>query len=347
LANGNKTKKKKPQYTVCPICGERKKMSDFYYSNSHLHAGTGKVPYCKDCIKKMSVDKKGNIDVEKFKEILKEIDKPYLYEIMQSAYREAENIKDGKGDVIGIYFKNINSLPLYRDLTWKDSILNVEIEDDSPTLSLLDMASNFEITDDIVDKWGAGYSNEEYFYFEKKWEKLIDNYGQKTSFHIEGLITYIRFRVKEELATAKGTIGEAKAWGALAKDAAGAAKINVSQLSKSDISGGIELLPQLFEAVESKVGIIPILPKLKAQPYDDADMIIWCNVNYIRRLEGKPAAEYKDIWLFYDEMLEEYYKQQGFTDERIKKEKEKRNNVFRDLGQIYVEPEYENDGDQS
>ena len=130
----------------------------------------------------------------------------------------------------------------------------------------------------------------------------------------------------------------------MAKDAATAAKINVSQLSKSDISGGVDLLPQLFEAVESEVGIIPILPYLKEQPYDDADLIIWTIVNYIRRLEDKPRIEYKEIWNFYDQMLSDYYNQKGYSNEMVQKEKIKRNNVFRDLGEVYKEPVYE-DGD--
>jgi len=143
------------------------------------------------------------------------------------------------------------------------------------------------------------------------------------------------------LATARGDIKEAKDWGAMASTAAKDARLNVSQLSKSDISGGVDLLPQLFEAVESEVGIIPTLPHLKEQPYDDADLIIWCVVNYLRRLEDKPRIQYKEIWSFYDEMLAEHFKQKGYSDEMIIVEKKKRNNVFRDLGQVYREPVYE------
>jgi hypothetical protein len=84
---------------------------------------------------------------------------------------------------------------------------------------------------------------------------------------------------------------------------------------------------------------------LKEQPYDDADLIIWCIINYTRRLEGKSRIEYRDIWTFYDKMLEDHYKQQGYTDEKIKIEKEKRNNVFRDLGKVYIEPVYEESDD--
>lgn len=159
--------------------------------------------------------------------------------------------------------------------------------------------------------------------------------------HTEGLFTYIRFRVKEEMATAKGLVKEAKEWASLASKAAIDAKINVSQLSKSDISGGVDVLSQLFEAVETELGIIPLLPKVTAQPYDDADLIIWAIINYYRRLEDKPNVLYKDIYAFYDDMLKEHFDSKGFDQEQIEQYLVQRNNVFRDLENVYIEPLYE------
>jgi hypothetical protein len=159
--------------------------------------------------------------------------------------------------------------------------------------------------------------------------------------HTEALLTYIRFRVREELATAKGNLREAKEWGALASKSAQDAKILRSQMSKADISGGIDVLSQLFEAVESDVGILPLLPKLLEQPMDDADMIIWSIINYIRRLEEKPVVSYRQVWSFYDDMLREHYKQNGWNQEEIEKFLKKRNNVFKDMEQVYIEPLYQ------
>ena len=322
---------------TCASCTSLKDLSKFYVSYNPIHS-SGRIPYCKDCLRKMISNESGIVELEKLKETLRLIDRPFLYNLWRISLEE-------EGDSFGIYMKNL-AMTQYRKLGWADSKFLPEVEgklnyEDVNNNHQKDLNSGFVVTDKIIDKWGFGYSNEEYYYFEKKWNKLIDNYGEKTSFHIEGLITYIRFRVKEELATAKGDIKDAKDWGAMAKDAATAAKINVSQLSKSDISGGVDLLPQLFEAVESEVGIISILPYLKEQPYDDADLIIWVIVNYLRRLEDKTRIEYKEIWTFYDEMLEDFYMQKGFTSEMIQKEKEKRNNVFRDLGEVYREPLYE------
>jgi hypothetical protein len=326
-------KRKPTEKKKCLKCQNYKPLKEYYVSFSDIHAD-GKIPYCKQCLQEMIIDDKGQINIDKVRDTLRKIDRPFIQTLWDSA------VEDEK-DTFGTYIKNIQ-MRQNRDLTWADSDEFKKGYSDSSKVNNDNFKSSEDQNlDELMEKWGYGYSEEEYHLFEKKWNKLIGNYGEKTAFHVEGLITYIRFRVKEELATARGDIKEAKEWAAMAKDAASAAKINVSQLSKSDISGGIELLPQLFEAVEGEVGIIPILPYLKEQPYDDADIIIWCIVNYLRRLEDKPRIEYKEIWNFYDGMLSEYYKQQGYSDEIIEKEKQKRNNVFRDLGKVYKEPLYE------
>jgi hypothetical protein len=321
---------------TCAACGEPKKSSQYYISYNPIHS-TGRIPYCKICLKKMICDEQGNVTLDRVQSTLQLIDRPFIYDLYKISLED-------KNDNFGTYMKNL-CLRQNRELSWKDSIFKPQLNSNelnySNSLENNIKQSDFILTNTIEEKWGYGYSVDEYEYFEKKWNNLIGNYGEKTSFHIEGLKTYIRFRVKEELATAKGDVKNAKEWGSMAKDAATAAKINVSQLSKSDISGGVDLLPQLFEAVESEVGIISILPHLKEQPYDDADLIIWCIVNYCRRLEDKPRIEYKEIWQFYDQMLEEYYKQKGFSKDKIKEEKIKRNNIFRDLGEVYREPVYE------
>jgi hypothetical protein len=342
---------------ACSRCAKLKAKKHFYQSIDNPMHPTGRVPYCKDCLKLMISDTKGKVDINKVYDALQKIDRPFLYDLFVVSMNGHFN------DKFGEYVKNLQMVQ-YRSLTWKDSIFqpkatlnydgvnsnddvgikkNINVDNKSYGENRVSSGKiiDFIVTDAVIDKWGCGYTDEEYFYFEKKWKKLIDNYGEKTSLHVEGLITYIRFRVKEELSTADGDVREAKEWAAMAKQAAQDAKLNVAQLSKSDISGGVELLPQIFEAVEAKVGIISIMPKLKAQPYDDVDLIIWCVVNYIRRLEGKSRIKYKDVWNFYDDMLVAHYNSQGYTKEQIKKEREKRNNIFRDLGAVYKEPIYE------
>jgi len=332
----------------CVGCGKIHPKSNFYISYNQSHAN-GCLYYCKDFIKESVYLLDNTVNVDKFKKILRQLDIPFLDSIYQPAV-------DSGSDIVGSYFRMFNSLSQNRGTTWENSdfeVLNAEkgIEsDEKPSGDIVnvsnkrpsDLTKNEIIT--LEQKWGFGYDTDEYILFEKKWDKLIGNYGRKTAMHVEGLKTYIRFRVKEELATAKGNVKEAKEWGGLASKAATDAKINVSQLSKSDISGGIDVLPQLFEAVESELGIIPQLPQLMAQPYDDADMIIWANTNYMRRLEGKSRVPYRDIWDFYDEMIDEHSKQIGLSPKEIEEFKDKRKVPYRDMGTIYIDPVYD-DGD--
>lgn len=320
----------------CVSCLKSKKRTKDYYADYTFNSinADKKLAICKDCL----WDIAGYTgDIPLAKKALKTINRPFLSNIWESSVNEASDEKS----IFRTYMKNIQ-MKERKTLTWADSDNELPVMLDTPTEKTPEKSS-FTINDRIIDKWGYGYTNDEYKLFERKYEKLINNYGEKTALHTEGLINYIRYRVKEEIATAKGDVKEAKEWGQLASKAATDAKINVSQLSKSDISGGVDVLSQMFEAVENEVSVIPLLPKIMEQPYDDADLIIWATVNYNRRLEDKVPASYRDIWNFYDEMLQEHFDSQGYSADQIKEFKAKRNNVFRDLEKVYVEPLYEGD----
>lgn len=328
-------------YKPCSSCGTSKVLDQFYASTNPMDSH-GRVSICKTCvIKKVDINR-----IETVKDMLLQLNKPFLQHQWDSAVAEGE--KRNKNPW-GMYIKSVYFN--YREWTWKDSDSDTSIHNSSKNAdkdrsTVVTIKSDFHLTEEIIDKWGEGYTPEHYRLFEKKYSKLVKNYGEKTELHTEGLLVYIRFRVQEEMASSRGDAKEAKDWAALASKAAQDAKINVSQLSKSDISGGVDVLAQLFEAVETEASIIPLLPKVLEQPYDDADMIIWSNINYYRELEGKPRVPYRDIWNFYDTMLGEYYEQKGFNEEQIIESKQKRNNVFRDLGEVYIEPLYDDDGDE-
>ena len=316
----------------CQECHKNLALNRFYNSNNRLFKN-GKAPICSSCIKeKLNYD-----DINTVYQVLRQLDIPFIKDMWEKAIKS-------KTSTFGQYMTWINSLPQYNGMNWQDSVFEITQEKQEQSNEHAEVKTNkkdFVVTDEILERWNEGYSAEEYRQFEKKYNKLIRNYGEKTALHTEGLLSYIRFRVKEEMATARGQVKEAKEWAGLASKAATDAKINVSQLSKSDISGGVDVLSQLFEAVETEIGIIPLLPKVTAQPYDDADMVIWAIINYYRRLEDKPKVPYKDIYAFYDDMLHEHFDSQGYTPEQIEEYISKRKGVFRDLDDVYKEPLYE------
>lgn len=291
------------------------------------------VPYCKRCLFE-------NFNVEDMKQVmdlLSLIDIPYKADLWKSMMKE-NNAKTPEG-AVGKYKTSV--MLAYKNERFSDSDdfnLNEDIREDftDPKNTKISKRKLKE----LEDKWGFGYTHEEYLNFERKYEKMSPGYTEKTALHTERFLDYIVKKVKEEMAVAEGNVSDAAKYETMAKNAAQAAKINVSQLSKSDITGGVDLLPQLVEAVEEKLSLIPIMPKLKAVPYDDVDMNIYALVNYYRRLEDKPPIQYKDVWSFYDKFMYEHFSDQGYSDEDIEKLKLERNAVFNDLGERYTEPLY-------
>ena len=178
----------------------------------------------------------------------------------------------------------------------------------------------FEVTQDMVDLFGEGYTRSEYKKMVKKYKEMSQTYVIQTSIHKEALVTYVRFKVKEEIATAKGDVVEAQKWYMAAQNAAEQGKLTAKQLSKEDLQGGIVNFSDIFTAVEGAKERIKIFPEFKYQPKDAADFIIWCYVNYERNLNNMPEVEYKDIYEFYDKKKKEYVETYGdpygiFTDD--------------------------------
>ncbi|MEG1309403.1 MAG: hypothetical protein RSA91_01010 [Bacilli bacterium] len=297
-----KTETTKKEKVYCTGCDKEKTPGQFYKSYGATQSGL--LPYCKECIIEKSLNGNGEIDSNKFKKILMQVDRPYLHKNFIDNF----NKHDLPKSVIGFYFKDLG-LKDYRPLKYSDSIFDVEEKNNKTMHSSINIPNEERFT--LVDKWGFGYSDEELYMFEKKFNLLKDNYPLRTAMHIEALCTYARYRVKEEMATAKGNVGEAQKWGSLADKAAQSAKINPSQLSKADLSGGLNGFGELARAVEKAKDIIDVLPRFKERPQDKIDYTLWCYVNYVRRLRNLPDAEYKEIYKFLDDRKKEYKKEKN------------------------------------
>ena len=176
---------------------------------------------------------------------------------------------------------------------------------------VLDTYKNFEVTDEMRDLFGTGLTMQEYILLNKKYQTLVQSYPIKTAMHKEFLITYVKYKVKEEMAIADNDMVSADKWGSMAIKAAENAKLTPKQLTAADLQGGLSSFSEIFEAVEGAKDIISILPRLRQQPNDMADFIIWNYVNYERDLNNMPMVDYADIYKFYDERKEEYLREHG------------------------------------
>lgn len=333
-----KTRQKPPVgEKECCNCHKVRKLSDFYISSNPKTSSDGKVVnVCKICVKKESLNNDGSINIEKFKEMLMLMDKPFAPVALDSAITETKiAIDSGKGrkDLVGNYFKNIASLPQYTKMSFMQSMQMLDgciLSSASVTTSekrqkdkeevYIRQVDDFVVTDDLLDLFGEGYNKTELRLMKTKYDTLKQNYSMQTNLHQEALATYVRFKVKEELATAAGNVGEADKWNKAAQEAASNAKLTPKQLTQSDLQKGVNSFSEMSLAIEQATDVVSILPKLKNQPHDSADFIIYCYINYARKLKGLPTVEYEDIYSFYDNKVDEYLKQYGdpngiFTDD--------------------------------
>lgn len=121
----------------------------------------GKVHICKDCIRNYVYKEDGSVNLEKFKEMLMMINAPFYSQEFETACKK-------KKDTVGIYmrsvylnhkgaeFKNSEDISLYK-----------KSNKDSNNTGVKSKLDTYVASSEIKDKWGYGYRDEEYYYFEK------------------------------------------------------------------------------------------------------------------------------------------------------------------------------------
>ncbi|MNH66542.1 hypothetical protein D3C73_185750 [compost metagenome] len=108
-----RNKKQEVDSKMCTSCKEMRPIKTSYYVSYSPFNADGRIDICKTCLKK-------NIDynnVQTIKDVLLQINRPFIYQLWVSANEEA---KLNNKDLFGVYMKNLNLVD-FRNLTWKDS----------------------------------------------------------------------------------------------------------------------------------------------------------------------------------------------------------------------------------
>jgi hypothetical protein len=307
LQSKNIQKKETPKKT-CPKCNRNLAIdTNFYKSSSPMFDGRAHI--CRKCIL-------GLVDysnMQSIYDILQQLDIKFDYTYWQRAVESSK-------ETMAIYITMANSLPQFEGTGWKHSIFetstnnntdfqkkNTVIEEDVQTQK---PSNDTGLSLDMLkEKYGFGYPDEEYILFERKYQQLRPSFQLVTTMHEEYFREFCVNKVKETLAKAKGHFKEAKEWAAMVKDVAEAGKLKPSQMSKADLSGGLDTFGQLVRMVEENYEIMPLLPQFTEKPKDKVDVTLWCFINYVRDLKGLPECEYKEIYDFYRRKKEDYEKQ--------------------------------------
>lgn len=344
-----------PKDTIyCKKCGGFKKSYLFYQSMEKTE--NGYLCICKDCLKKMAED-----FYEKYKNLEHTLLLMCLYtnciynqEIANLAIKNLQIKEDNPNTVYTYYRIELNhkmDSPRYvpEENTFEYSNFEgnifkfVDVNEKTPTAYFENQnVDAVEIKKkkmtSMINKWGSGFSPEEYERMENLFEELSKFKSKKNIIQTNALIEYVRLKVKLDGAIGKGDLKEIEKWQKLTDSAAKNAGIKLDQLTAEDFGEGIDSWTALVELIEEYDSVIPIMPKIKKMPYDDIDFIIWQVVNYCRRLMEMPEVDYEDLWKYIDERFITEMKRRGYTDKEIEKERQERNAVFKELGDNYIEP---------
>lgn len=208
--------KKEVKKKICPICGDNKSIATgFYKSSSPLFSLEGCVPICISCVKKEVVNEDGTVNENKLKTMCQRLDKPYYTDELDSAFLQCKKehgyLSDDEAakygnEIIGFYFKNINTLRQNRNKSFVDSekdgfihkTVNTNARNkkeqtiqrysdirDKKSNTSVSVSNNITDADELIydDKWMGKYSQKDIDYLNNYYAGLERDYKIITENH--------------------------------------------------------------------------------------------------------------------------------------------------------------------
>ena len=268
----------------CVGCGTLHPKGNFYVSYNLIHKN-GRLPFCKDFIKGKVYTDINDVNVEKFKNILRQLDIPFLQDIFDSA------INTG-GDIVGQYFRQFNSLPQNRGLTWINSVFDEEAkekyevsnDDNNNKINMKDNIDDFNVTPDMVHRWGDSHTKTEVRDLEKFYRDMHMTHTIVTPQHEKALIFICKLQLKlDQCLENDDMAGFAKINGEYQKLLTSSGLRPIDKIGGAEASG-IRSFSQIFEEIE-KDGFIKPIPIKENQ--DIVDKTIQYILNYTLKLINK------------------------------------------------------------
>jgi IS30 family transposase len=308
-------KKKYSEKTVCRKCAKNQSLNNYYDTTNEFVDKNGKMSICKSCIYEMFeffYSQKNDLEYAVYATCV-EVDLIFHDDFFEAFKKEVEEQKK-KGTLtsnIGALFGRYKSV-VHREFSKQNNssldslrFYNSPMFEKSKKEKVLQIGTK-DIDDEIIKRFGDGFTPEEYISFQEKWDKLSPSFNHATKLHTESFTRYIVLSVQGSNLLAEGEWDKAKKVLDMAAKAAEAAKITPKQMSEADLQGGLDSFCELSLAVEKVNEISPILPKHKHQPNDALDFILWRYINAVEDIKGIPHSSYEDMYKFYDERVKEY-----------------------------------------
>lgn len=231
---------------MCNQCERELSVLQFYTSNSVMFKFDGRVPICKDCVKKM-VD---ITSLRSVKDVLKILDRPFIESVWESALNSDK-------ETFGMYLKDVSSLAQYKDLGYQDTegYARKMAEKEEFEIKSADV-KKYKTPAHLVEKWGKDYSYDEVAKLENFWNDMMMSYEIEGASHRDYLKKICKVSLKMEEAIDGGRIEEFKKLSDAYDKLMHSARFTAVQRSSADKSGGMTTFSEFFDWVE-KSGFIP------------------------------------------------------------------------------------------
>lgn len=261
----------------CIGCNQAHPKGNFYTSFNPIHQ-SGRYPFCKKYIKADVYINEEDIDLSRFKNLLRQMDAPFLQNIWESSL-------EGTMETIGAYFSNINMVQ-YRGMTWthgdiadeaEDKTENSEIEDEDQAY----FDDSFKPTIEMVRRWGKNYPPIKIYYLEQFYQDMHTTHTIVTPQHEKALILICKLQLKMDDALENDDmVAFAKAHSEYQKLLTSSGLRPIDKVGGAEASG-IRSFSQVFEEIE-KGGFIKPAPIEENQ--DIVDKTIQYIMNYTLKL---------------------------------------------------------------
>ena len=169
------------KYLICPKCGEWKNAEMNFYLDKNYY--TTRFPVCKNCLKLMAEQRQSQKDEphetkESVQAVLRFMNRiwsdPYYDSCLKSVLDDTG--EKNKSSPFQMYITGIQSLPQFRNKTWKDSIFG-EVVIDQPDE---DVNENSQIVKRAKKRFGSDYSTSDLFFLETQYEDWVSRYECQT-----------------------------------------------------------------------------------------------------------------------------------------------------------------------
>jgi hypothetical protein len=300
------TRKKTTTPTVKKKCqgdnheGNRERAVSFFFKVDSPLFPDGTINICRDCIRK-------EVDVDNLEAVIgffRQIDKPFY----QDEWDKALAGRDKKHP-IGAYLGKINSLQQYKGKTFAnsdgiDGVGKIDLSSaNAPDMVEGVNGKMIAYTEDLVTKWGIGYSKLEYLQMEKFFQDMKSTHEIHTPTHVD-MLTQLAY-----LSVDRNRLRQERDWNNYNKisktyeDMMKSAGFRPVDRQGIDDATGMRTFSQMFEEVEKRGFRKPPPPKFEE---DIVDAMIVSLANYYHRLVGKEIL--REIPEEVKQQMEDFFK---------------------------------------